>query len=69
MRFEEGYVGWQQGRLTQEEAARLLSVCENPRRTGIAFLKPSNTAFKIAIPPLVQGRVAYVQRCHNSLRW
>jgi hypothetical protein len=30
MRFEEVYRGWQGGRLTQEEAARLLGVCESP---------------------------------------
>ena len=29
MRFEEAYGGWQSGRLTQEEAARLLGVCES----------------------------------------
>jgi hypothetical protein len=28
MRFEEAYEGWQARRLTQEEAARLLGVCE-----------------------------------------
>ena len=28
MRFEEAYGGWQGGRLRQEEAARLLGVCE-----------------------------------------
>ncbi len=28
MRFEEAYGGWQAGRLTQEEAARLLGVCD-----------------------------------------
>jgi hypothetical protein len=28
MRFEEAYGGWQSGRLTQEEAVRLLGVCE-----------------------------------------
>jgi len=28
MRFEEAYEGWQAGRLRQEEAARLLGVCE-----------------------------------------
>ena len=27
MRFEEAYSGWQAGRLTQEEAARLLGLC------------------------------------------
>ena len=28
VRFEEAYSGWQAGRLRQEEAARLLGVCE-----------------------------------------
>ena len=28
MRFEEAYEGWNKGRLTQEEAARLLGVCD-----------------------------------------
>jgi transposase len=32
MRFEEAYGGWQQGRLTQWEAARLLGVCERSFR-------------------------------------
>jgi hypothetical protein len=32
MRFEEAYEGWQSGRLTQEEAARLLGVCERTFR-------------------------------------
>ena len=32
MRFEEGYGGWQAGRLTQEEAAQLLGVCERTLR-------------------------------------
>ena len=32
MRFEEAYGGWQQRRLTQEEAARLLGVCERTFR-------------------------------------
>ncbi len=35
MRFEEGYNGWQQGRLTQEEAARLLGICERTFRRYI----------------------------------
>ena len=37
MRFEEAYGGWQSRRLTQEEAARLLGVCERtacPRGSG-----------------------------------
>lgn len=32
MRFEEAYGGWQEGRLTQLEAARLLGVCERSFR-------------------------------------
>jgi len=32
MRFEEAYGGWKQGRLTQEEAARLLGVCDRTFR-------------------------------------
>lgn len=32
MRYEEAYTGWQAGRLTQEEAARLLGVCERTFR-------------------------------------
>jgi len=32
MRFEEAYGGWESGRLTQEEAARLLGVCDRTFR-------------------------------------
>jgi transposase len=35
MRFEEAYGGWQERRLTQEEAARLLGVCERTFRRQI----------------------------------
>lgn len=35
MRFEEAYGGWQEGRLTQEEAARILGVCERTFRRQI----------------------------------
>lgn len=35
MRFEEAYEGWQSRRLTQEEAARLLGVCERTFRRYI----------------------------------
>src|SRR3989338_2797646 len=35
MRFEEAYAGWQEGRLTQTEAARLLGVCERTLRRQI----------------------------------
>jgi predicted DNA-binding protein (UPF0251 family) len=32
MRFEEAYEGWERGRLTQEEAALLLGVCDRTFR-------------------------------------
>src|SRR4030065_311407 len=32
MRFEEAYEGWNAGRLTQAEAARILGVCERSFR-------------------------------------
>ena len=32
MRFEEAYEGWKRGRLTQEEVARLLGVCDRTFR-------------------------------------
>ena len=32
MRFEEAYEGWQAKRLTQEEAAQLLGVCDRSFR-------------------------------------
>lgn len=35
MRFEEAYTGWQEGRLSQLEAARLLGVCERTLRRQI----------------------------------
>ncbi len=35
MRFEEAYAGWQEGRLRQEEVARLLGVCERTFRRYI----------------------------------
>ncbi len=35
MRFEEAYAGWQEGHLTQEDAARLLGVCDRTFRRQI----------------------------------
>ena len=38
MRFEEAYEGWNGGRLTQDEAARLLGLCERSfRRYVVRF--------------------------------
>ena len=39
MRFEEAYAGWQEGRLRQEEAVRLLGVCERSFRRYIEGLQ------------------------------
>lgn len=36
MRFEEAYAGWSGGRLTQEEAAQILGVCERSFRRYVA---------------------------------
>jgi hypothetical protein len=36
MRFEEAYEGWNRGRLTQEEAARLLGMCERSFRRYVS---------------------------------
>jgi len=36
IRFEEAYEGWQHQRLTQQEAARLLGVCERSFRRYVA---------------------------------
>ena len=35
MRFQQAYSGWQEGRLTQEEAARLLGLCARSFRRHI----------------------------------
>ena len=35
MRFEEAYGGWQERRLTQEEEARMLGVCERTFRRSV----------------------------------
>ena len=35
MRFEDAYEGWTESRLTQEEAARLLGVCDRTFRRYI----------------------------------
>lgn len=41
MRFEEAYGGWQQGRLTQSEAASLLGVCERTFRRYLSRYEES----------------------------
>ena len=40
MRYEEAYEGWDAGRLTQAEAARILGVCERSFRRYLGAMKP-----------------------------
>ena len=40
MRFEEAYEGWNQGRLTQAEAAQTLGMCERSFRRHPARAAP-----------------------------
>jgi transposase len=61
MRFEEAYGGWQGGRLTQEEAARLLGVCERTFRRYIdryedeGLNRPDRQAAESVIAPASAG--------------
>ena len=41
MRFEEMYMGWQKGKLSQEEAARVLGVCPRTFRRQIGRYESS----------------------------
>ena len=60
MRFEEAYVGWNEGRLTQAEAAQMLGMCERSFRVKGArvdlFWRQRNNsslapfAFESAVP-------------------
>jgi hypothetical protein len=54
MRFEEAYAGWQAGRLRQEEAARLLGVCERSFRR---YIDPYEEA---GLEGLIDRRLAQV---------
>ncbi len=57
MRFEEAYVGWQAGRLTQEDATRLLGVCDRTfRRQNVA-----GKCRHLDFPSTSSG-----QACHNQ---
>src|SRR4030042_924673 len=44
MRFEEVYFGWSESRLNQEEAARILGVCDRTFRRYIDRYEESGTA-------------------------
>ena len=46
MRFAEAYGGWQERRLTQEEAARLLGVCERTFRRYVDRYEVELTRFR-----------------------
>ena len=41
MRFEEAYEKWNEGRLTQAEAARILDVCEHSFRRHMVSYQAS----------------------------
>ena len=53
MRFDEAYGGWQARRLTQEEAARLLGVCERTFRRYIDRYEDEGCYSAWNIDPLV----------------
>ena len=61
MRFEEAHTGWQSRRRTQEEAARLLEVCERSPRAGETPAYPgaspaTQDAQGLGDPPVRAGR-------------
>ena len=56
MRFTEAYEGWQEGRLTQEEAARLLGVCER------SFRRYLNRYEEGGLEGLIDKRLAQVSK-------
>jgi hypothetical protein len=56
MRFEQSYTGWQEGRLTQAEAGRLLGVCERSFRRQIARFEADG------MQGLMDRRMAQVSR-------
>jgi hypothetical protein len=59
-RFEETYDGWQNGRLTQEEAALLLGVCSRTFRRYIYRYEADG------MEGLMDRRIA--QACHGEIR-
>ena len=64
MRFEEAYGGWQERRLTQEEAARLLGVCERTFRRYVDRYEDEG------LDGLVDKRLSQVSaRRARSMRW
>jgi len=62
MRFEEAYEGWNTGRLTQTEAARIPGVCERSFRCyilrykeeGLEDLSPEQAADRLALEERLQ---------------
>ena len=64
MRFEEAYGGWQERRLTQEEGARLLGVCERTFRRYVDRYEEEG------LDGLVDKRLGQVSaRRARSMRW
>ena len=63
MRFEEAYGGWQERRLTQEEAARMLGVCERTFRRYVDRYEEEG------LDGLVDKRLGRCRRVrHRSMR-
>jgi len=56
MRFAEAYEGWQEGRLSQEEVARLLGVCER------SFRRYLNRYEEAGLEGLIDKRLAQVSQ-------
>ena len=64
MRFEEAYGGWQERRLTQEEAARMLGVCERTFRRYVDRYEEEG------LDGLVDKRLGRCRRVgRRSMRW
>ena len=72
MRFEEAYGGWQERRLTQEEAARLAGVCERTfRRYQDRYWQGADLVAEVVGPDhpdrdLVEKRAGYAEAGFRS---
>ena len=60
MRFEDAYEGWQNKRLTQEQAAQLLGVCERSFRRYIDRYE------EVPVSPGVRGCVQPAKRAYTD---
>ena len=70
MRFEEAYEGWQQRRLTQAEAARMLGVCECTFRRHMNRYEGSVNLGSDQVQGSVNGTLRYGYRILGRLtKW